>query len=76
MSSFNRKIEILKILNDNRRETISNLASEFGVSERTIRRDIEELSLKFPIYTLQGRYNGGVYVMDGVEIDKRFLSCK
>ncbi len=73
MKSFERKLEILKVLNNRRKETISNLAIEFGVSERTIRRDIEDLSLRFPIYTVQGRYKGGVHIMEGVEIDKKLL---
>lgn len=36
---------------------------EFEVSERTISRDIEELSLTKPIYTKSGRYGGGVYIL-------------
>jgi len=40
-----------------------NLAFEFGVSERTIRRDIDALSLVAPIYTQAGRYGGGVYIL-------------
>ena len=44
-----------------RKETIRNLAEEFGVSERTIKRDIDYLSLSEPIYTKQGRH-GGIYV--------------
>ena len=54
-----------KILSVRRYETTENLAAEFGVSERTIRRDIQALSLSQPLYTIQGRYNGGVYVLDG-----------
>jgi len=62
MMTSERRQLILKTLCKRRCETISNLAIEFGVSERTIRRDIEVMSLYEPIYTMQGRYNGGVYI--------------
>ena len=42
---------ILDLLCQRRRETIPNLAAELGVSERTIRRDIEMLTLRYPIET-------------------------
>ena len=45
-------------------ETIHNLAIEFNVCDRTIRRDIEIISLSEPIYTQTGRYGGGVYLVD------------
>ena len=60
-----RRSEIMKLLCRRRSETIRNLAFEFEVSERTIRRDIEILSLNEPIYTQVGRYGGGVYVEEG-----------
>ncbi|MBE5922691.1 MAG: DeoR family transcriptional regulator [Lachnospiraceae bacterium] len=65
MGTAERRNEILRILCRRRHETIDNLASEFGVSYRTIRRDIEILSLTEPIITRYGRYAGGVYIMDG-----------
>lgn len=65
MGVSERRNKILKILYTRRYDTIGNLAFEFNVSERTIRRDIETLSLTEPIYTQSGRYGGGVYVMDG-----------
>ena len=68
-----RRNAIMKILCRRRHETIMNLASEFGVSERTIRRDIETLSLTEPIYTQSGRYGGGVYIMDGYSMDRMYL---
>lgn len=63
----------MKALCRRRHETISNLAVEFGVSERTIRRDIEILSLTEPIYTQPGRYGGGVYVTENYYIDRMYL---
>ena len=74
MGTAERRNEILKILCRRRHETIHNLASEFGVSERTIRRDIEALSISEPIYTQSGRYNGGVYIMDGDSMDRMYMS--
>ena len=64
MGTAERRKEIMKILCRRKHETVKNLAFEFGVSERTIRRDIEILSLTEPIYTQTGRYSGGVYVVE------------
>ena len=65
MGTAERRYEIMKILCRRRNDTICNLASEFGVSMRTIQRDIEVLSRAEPIYTQPGKYGGGVYVVDG-----------
>ena len=43
---------------------MGNLALEFGVSVRTVQRDISEITTIVPIYIKTGRYGGGVYVMD------------
>jgi predicted DNA-binding transcriptional regulator YafY len=74
LGTAERRNEILKLLCRRRYETISNLAFEFGVSDRTIRRDIEVLSLTEPIYTQSGRYGGGVYVMDGYHMNRMYMS--
>lgn len=55
---------------------MKNLASEFGVSLRTIRYDIETLSLYYPLTTMQGRYGGGVYILDNYRLRNRHLSSK
>lgn len=60
-----RRRKIMKIMCRRRSETIQDLAFELGVSERTIRRNIEILSYKEPVYTQQGWY-GGVYVQPNV----------
>ena len=65
MGAAERRNAIMKVLYMRRYDKIANLAMEFGVSERTIRRDIEILSLNEPIYTQCGRYGGGVYIMNG-----------
>ncbi len=74
MEIAERRKEIMKILCRRRHEKISNLAFEFNVDYRTMRRDIEALSLTEPIYTKTGRYGGGVYVMDGYYIDRIYMS--
>ena len=68
-----RRSEILRILCRRRHETLENLAAEFGVSERTIRRDVEALSLSEPVYTQTGRY-GGVYIMDGYSMERMYMN--
>ncbi len=74
MGTAERRLEILRLLCRRRYEKIGNLASEFGVSERTISRDIECLSLKNPIYTQSGRYGGGIYVLDNFTIDRMYMT--
>ena len=64
----------MRALCKRRHDTIPNLAVEFDVSERTVRRDVEILSLTEPIYTVSGRYGGGVDVMDGYKPDSFYLS--
>lgn len=44
-----RRQKILEILCVRRQETMENLAQEFNVTTRTIRNDIEELTLAHPI---------------------------
>ena len=69
-----RRSEIMKILCRRRSETVRNLALELGVSERTIRRDIEILSLHEPIYTQPGRYGGGVYVEESYSMSRMYMA--
>lgn len=57
-----RRQSILRLLYRRGNMTLEELAEEFGVSRRTIRRDIEILSLTEPIYTQTGRYGGGVFI--------------
>ena len=74
MGTAERRMEIMRVLCRRRFETISNLAMEFGVSERTIARDIEILSATEPIYTQCGRYGGGIYVVDNYYMDRMYMS--
>ena len=74
MGASERRVEIIRKLSVRRYDTIYNLANEFGVSERTIRRDILVLSLTEPIYTQSGRYGGGVYMIDNYSFNHLMLS--
>ena len=76
LGTAERRYEIMRLLCRRRSETIRNMASEFGVSERTIRRDIEVLSLTEPIYTQYGRYGGGVYVVNSYSGNRTYMSEK
>lgn len=72
--TYERRTQILKLLCRRRHDTIENLAFETGVSERTVRRDIDELSLYEPIYTVRGRHGGGVYVSDNFSFYRMYMN--
>ena len=74
MGANERRQEIMETLCHRRQETMKNLAFEFGVSVRTIRNDIDLLSLSYPIETVRGRYGGGVLVMDGFYMHNKYLN--
>lgn len=74
MGTADRRYEIIKTLCRCRYETIHNLASKFGVSDRTIQRDIEVLSRTEPIYTQFGKYGGGVYIVDGYSMNRMYMT--
>lgn len=75
MGTAERRKEIMRVLCRRKHETISNLAEEFGVSTRTILRDIEVLSVTEPIYTQCGKY-GGVYVIDNYSMSRMYMTEK
>lgn len=75
LSALERRQEILEALNLRRFETIDRLASEFQVSRSTIRRDIETLSLSFPIYTKKGLH-GGVLIDPQFHLYRCYLTPK
>ena len=75
MSAGERRQAIIELLCERRFETRENLASEFGVTSRTIDNDIVYLSDKYPVYTTMGPY-GGVHIMDGYRLGRKYLSDK
>lgn len=74
---FDRQMELLNCLFSGSRETCANLASRFGVSVKTIKQDIYDLSLYYPIDTYVGA-GGGVemrkgYTINGYLMKKSYL---
>ena len=76
MGPNERRQQIMETLCHRRQETMNNLAFEFGVSIRTIRNDIDTLSLSYPLETVRGRYGGGVRVMDGFYMNRKYLNTE
>jgi predicted DNA-binding transcriptional regulator YafY len=74
-NAFERRQEILSVMNARRHDTIDNLAVAFEVSRRTIERDLSTLSSKYPIYTTQG-VGGGVHIMDGASAGQKYLTAE
>lgn len=74
MGTAERRYEIMKLLCRRRHETINNMAFEFGVSSRTIQRDIDALSRTEPLFTRGGRYGGGVYVIEGYSMTRMYMT--
>ena len=74
MTATERREAILDVLSQRRHDQVKNLAVEFGVTERTIRTDIEILSCSYPVETVRGRYGGGVRVADWYHRDRKALS--
>ena len=76
MDAVERRQQILELLCQRRKDTMQNLAAELGVSERTIRRDVEILTRSDPLETVCGRYGGGVRVADWYHLDRQRMSPK
>ena len=54
-TTYERRAEIIRILEGRRQETMPNLAAQLGVSIRTIAYDIETLMAEYPIDTVRGK---------------------
>lgn len=71
---ISRLFEIVILLLDRETATAAELAGHFGVSSRTIYRDIEALSQAgIPVYATQGK-NGGIRLMESYVMKKSLLS--
>ena len=69
-----RLFEIIYLLLNRERITAKELAERFGVSSRTIYRDIDAISLAgIPIYTEKGK-NGGISLLPDFVLNKSILS--
>ena len=73
---FERQNAILNFIYRERYTTKTTLAERFGVSERTIRKDIAALSCVLPIKTTRGRYGGGISLEEWFEPATNILSAK
>ena len=59
MSKSKRLLELMLTVNQKRAFTVGELAGDFGVSKRTILRDLQELSeLGVPLYSEVGPHGG------------------
>lgn len=76
MSVKDRRQDIWLALSERRQDTIEHLATEFSVSPRTIRYDIDALSLTYPIETVRGRFGGGVKVADWYQPSRKTLNAE
>lgn len=72
-STTDRRQMILEHLLDNRHATRKELAEKFGVSTRTIERDVIVLSCSYPIDTQQG-VGGGIFIAEGYRLGMRCLT--
>ncbi len=65
MTAAERRDHIMAKLRSERQTTVTGLMKELGCSARTVRYDIEALTVSgFPLETVRGRYGGGVKLPD------------
>lgn len=76
MNMFERQGAILNLIYRERHTTEAALAALFGVSDRTIRKDIIALACTLPIKSVRGRYGGGIWLEDWFDPDSNVLSLK
>ena len=75
MGTAERRLEILKYLCRARKSTMPQLAQMFGVSVRTIQRDVFEIEATFhaPLEIKCGKHNGGIYVIGNYSFDRTYM---
>ena len=75
MGTAERRLEMLKYLCRVRKSTMPKLAELFGVSVRTIQRDILEIEATFhiPLDVRCGKYDSGVYVIGNYSFDRAYM---
>lgn len=75
MGTAERRLEILKYLCRVRKSTMPKLSELFGVSVRTIQRDIFEIETTFrvPLDIRCGKYDGGIYVIGDYSFDRAYM---
>ncbi len=75
MGTAERRLEILKYLCKTRQATMPQLAEKFGVSVRTIQRDILEIEMIFhiPLDIRCRKHNSGIYVIGDYSFDRAYM---
>ena len=75
MGTAERRLEMLKYLCRSRKAKMAQLADMFGVSVRTIQRDILEIEATFhiPLDSRCGKFDGGVYVVGDYRFDRAYM---
>lgn len=71
---IDRLIQIIFLLLSHESITAKALAEEFGVSTRTIYRDINILSVAGIPITSQKGYGGGLSLLEGFSLDKSYFT--
>ncbi len=74
MTANDRRMAIVEYLCEHRSASREQLQIEFNVCHGTIDNDITVLSCSYPIYTVPGRYGGGVFIEDGYYVGKQYLT--
>ena len=74
MGTAERRLEIYKYLCLERKASMPHLAKKFGVSVRTIQRDIFEIEAIFhaPIVIKKGKY-GGIFIVGDHTLDRAYM---
>lgn len=73
---INRLVSVLLIIIQKKKVTAKELSNTFGVSIRTIQRDIDNLcNAGIPIYSEVGK-NGGYHITENYKLDKNYISQK
>ena len=78
LETSERRIDTIKYLCRKRHATMAEISKEFGVSIRTVQRDVDYLSgvMMIPIYCQSGKYKGGVYIDDDYRWDKMYMTLE
>lgn len=74
MLMHQRRREIAKKIYQRRCETIDNLAKEFGVSRKTVIKDINALRTIEPFYLKKGKDCASVYVLGGGYLERAYMT--
>ena len=68
-----RRQAMIEFISVNRKTSLHELMTVFGISQKTVQRDLEILSCSYPVYTVQGK-GGGIRVADGWYLSRSYLS--